>query len=335
MSVALQDGKDAPAASAFPSSAAASMAMLVAGSAHRLRQISARGRLEKRLERLEVAARSMGAERRMGPRVPHACRAIIRLDGVEHATTSIDLGHQGLMLERPPALLRIGDVEALVRLHGIGTFPARLVALDVQTLSLKLLHPRDPASAERLTALMQQLDQGNAAMIAIAKRFADDLAGVFTEALANRIVSQAMLFSNELSPVAQTSPQQFTHPALGFFEDVLPPVAARYYVPERGIAYAVATDRNCYVPVHHPAYQQPQRLDDPRFSHSFSRHRRIYDDRWTLRAARFSPWPVVQAYRRDMPRGFGEMVREASAPITVLGRRWGAAQIAYSMDIDD
>jgi len=36
-----------------------------------------------------------------------------------------------------------------------------------------------------------------------------------------------------------------------------------------------------------------------------------------------------------MPRGFGELVREISAPVTVLGRRWGAAQVAYSMDLDD
>jgi len=322
---------EAPAAGSLPGGPAASMALLVAGSAHRLRQIST----SKRLERLEIAARSMGAERRMGPRMPHACRIVIKLDGIEHVTTTIDVGHQGVMLERPPALLALGSVEAFVRLEGIGSFPARLVALDVQTISLKLLHPRDPASAEKLTALMRQLDLANAAVIATAKRFADDLAGIFTEALANHNISQAVLFSSELIPVDGTSPRQFIHPALGFFEDVLPPIAARYYAPDKGIAYAVATDRNCYVPVHHPAYQQQQRLDDPRFTHSFSRHRRIYDDRWTLRAARFSPWPVVQAYRRDMPRGFGEMVREVSAPVTVLGRRWGAAQIAYSMDIDD
>ncbi len=271
----------------------------------------------------------------MGPRMPHACRAVIKLDGVEHATTSIDLGHLGMMLERPPALLALGSVEAFVRLEGIGSFPARLVAVDVQTMSLKLLHPRDPASAERLTELVRQLDLANAAVIATAKKFADDLADVFAEALASHNISQAVLFSSELSPVAGTSPRQFIHPALDFFEDALPPIAARYYAPDKGIAYAVATDRNCYVPVHQPAYQQPQRLDDPRFTHSFSRHRRIYDDSWTLRAARFSPWPVVQAYRRDMPRGFGELVREVSAPVTVLGRRWGAAQIAYSMDLDD
>jgi hypothetical protein len=46
------------------------------------------------------------------------------------------------------------------------------------------------------------------------------------------------------------------------------------------------------VPVHQPAYQQPRRLDDPRLTHSFSGHRRICDDRWILRAARFWPWPV-------------------------------------------
>lgn len=125
------------------------------------------------------------------------------------------------MLERPPALLVLGSVEAFVHLEGISAFLARLVALDVQTMSLKLLHPRDPASAERLTALMQQLDReldlASAAVIATARRFADDLAGVFAGALASHNISQAVLFSSELGPVTGTSPQQFIHPALEFF----------------------------------------------------------------------------------------------------------------------
>lgn len=133
------------------------------------------------------------------------------------------------------------------------------------------------------------------------------------------------------APVRSNSSTQHS----SFFKNVLPPIAACGYAPDKGIAEAVATDRDCYVPVHQPAYQQPQRLDDLRFTHSFSCHRRIHDDRWTLRAARVSPWPVVEAYRRDMPCGFGELVREVFAPVTVLGRRWGAAQIASSMDLDD
>lgn len=196
----------------------------------------------------------MGAERRTGPRMPHACRAVIKLDVVEHATTTSILVIRGVMLERPPALLALGSVEAFVHLEGIGAFLARLVALDVQTMSLKLLHPRDPASAERLTALMQQLDLASAAVIATARRFADDLAGVFAGALASHNISQAVLFSSELSPVAGASPQQFIHPALDFFKSILPPIAACGYAPDKGIAQAVATDRNGYVPVHQPAY---------------------------------------------------------------------------------
>jgi aerotaxis receptor len=181
----------------------------------------------------------------MGPSMPHACRAGIELDDVEHDTTSIDLGHQGVMLERPPDLFALGSVKAFVNLEDIGAFLARLVALDVQTMSLKRLHPRDTASAERLTALMQQLDLASAAVIATARRLADDLAGVFAGALASHGISQAVLFSSELSPVAGTSPQQFIHPALDFIENVLPPIAAREYAPDKGIACAVATDRNC------------------------------------------------------------------------------------------
>lgn len=128
---------------------------------------------------------------------------------------------------------------------------------------------------------MQQLDLASTAVIATARRFADDLAGAFAGALASHKISQAVLFSSKLSPVAGTSPQQLIHQALGLFKSILPPNAACCYAPDKGITQTVATDRNCYVLVHQPAYQQPQRLDDPRFTHSFSCHRCIYDERWT------------------------------------------------------
>ncbi|MGL4439919.1 MAG: hypothetical protein ACRCUE_11645, partial [Bosea sp. (in: a-proteobacteria)] len=123
----------------------------------------------------------------------------------------------------------------------------------------------------------------------------------------------------------------FNHPAMAFFDSSLPTIMARYNRPEAGVVYAVATTRNCFVPIHSAELSQPQRPADLEFNHAQSRHRRIYDDRWTLRAAAFSPHPVVQAFRRDVPDGADMLVREVSAPIIVSNRHWGAAQIAYLM----
>lgn len=314
------------------SSSQSRLASLVAASSERLLLASRNARSTKRLERLMIAARTLGAERRMGPRMPYQTRVVLEFGSDRHQTSSIDLGRRGMMLAKPASLRGIGGLDATISIRQLGTFPARLVALDEQTLSLTFLPCDGNPSHDGLMRLITSLEQHNTEAIAVSASFARDIADAFAIAVSEHRVSAADLFASELKSIEGTDPPQFDHPAMAFFEAVLPGIMARYHRPESGIAYAVATARNCFVPIHIAALSQPQRPADPHFNHAFSRHRRVYDDRWTLRAAAFSPHPVVQAYRRDTPEGPASLVREVSAPIIVHNRHWGAAQIAYLLD---
>lgn len=311
------------------------LARLIAASSERLTRMSQNARGAKRLERLIIAARTLGAERRMGPRMPYRANVALQIGSMNHQTTSIDIGRYGIMLATPPSLTTLDSVDACVTIGALGSFSARLVGLDADCASLTFLPTGSNPAHDGMMRLITALTQENAAAIGLSQRFAQEISEAFTNAVSEHRVSMDDLFSSELTLIEGTDPPQFGHPAMSVFEDVLPTIMARYYRLEANMAYAVATTRDCFVPIHHASLSQPQRPTDLRFNQAFSRHRRIYDDRWTLRAAAFSPHPVVQACTRDIPEGFGALVRDVSAPLYVQGRHWGAAQIAYVLDRED
>ncbi len=308
------------------------LAMLVASSVDDIRKLDPKRDQLKRLERLHLAARTLGAERRMGQRFPFTGHAVLHVDNQQHDALGIDLGRRGAMLERPGGLADVGNSDVLVAIDGLGIMPARVVALDDTTVSIAFSTVQARDVNARLEALVIFLELMNAKMIETAVRCARQIADVFHLALEDATVSAEDLFSSDLMAIAGTDPQQYDHPAGDVFAKVLPPILARFCGGAPHVVYAVAADRNCYVPVHNEGFSNPQHPGEMRFNALFARNKRVYPDRWTLRAARFSKHPVVQAYRRELPGGFGSIVREASAPITVLNRRWGAAQIAFTMD---
>jgi methyl-accepting chemotaxis protein len=307
------------------------LAKLVAASSERLHSVSHGSRNTRHLERLIVAARTLGAERRMGPRLPLSRKVMLELPTGTHITTSVDIGRRGVMLLRPSSLRDIASTDASIRIAGLGRFAARFVAVDAQTLSLTFKPGEDALAHDALADLIIVLEQRNAEAIAVSIRFAADVAECFTTAVTEHKVSAHDLFASDLRRIDGTDPPQYDHPAMHFFETALPGIIARYHKAAPQVAYAVVTTRNCFVPIHIEALSQRQRIADLTYNHAFSRHRRIYDDRWTLRAAAFSQHPVVQAYRRDVPDGAAMLVRDVSAPIHVCKRHWGASQIAYLM----
>lgn len=307
------------------------LAELIAASSQRLALRGTGPRGPKRLERLMIAARTLGAERRIGPRMPFRHPVRLALSSGVHCATSIDLGRHGMMLERPASAMAVDGVSARIEIASLGIFPAQLVAIDEHSLSLAFDKMDANQADTRLMRLITALERQNADAIAVSVRFATEVSEAFAQALTARKTSVADLFASGLRRIAETDPPQFDHPAMALFDELLPSIMLRYRSMQTGIAYAVATTRNCFVPIHNPELSQPQKPLDPAFNHAFSRHRRIYDDRWTLRAAAFSPHPVVQAYRRDVPECHLKVVREVSAPITINNRHWGAAQIGYLM----
>lgn len=96
---------------------------------------------------------------------------------------------------------------------------------------------------------------------------------------------------------------------------------------DKRISYCYATDRNAYIPTHNRRYAQPPG-PDPVWNDANCRNRRIYDDQYGLAAARNLKPYLVQTYRRSLG-AVAQIVNDASAPIYVGGRHWGALCVGY------
>ena len=301
-------------------------------SAERIRQLDLTCQAKARLDRLELAARLLGGNRRKGQRLPVRKQAMIKLDGQSHCSATIDIGEHGFMLDRPARITDPAEAPASVTIEQLGMLETELVGWTRKTLSFRLVKQQEGTTAARQAVLIGSLQRQAVKDISRACQFAAEISFAFVRAVNQRQISLAQLYSSSLRPITGTDPAQYEHPAQHWFDANMPDIMSRHVQPDANMAYAVATDRNGYLPVHQPAYAQPQRPHDILFNQSFSRHRRIYDDRWTLNAARFSAKPIIQARQRDMPEGLGALVRNVSAPIRVMDHHWGAAQIGTIMD---
>ncbi len=317
-----------------------SLSPRVSQAVERIRHINLPVEPDAKLDRLALAARLLGGNRRRTSRLPVRKRAMITINGLCHGSATIDISEHGFMLDRPAGMMDdvthdvkdLAQSPARVTIEQLGMLEGELVGWTRKTLSFRVTNRQDDLADARKTALISALQRQAMRDISRTTQFAAEIAFAFMRAVIHRKVSLAQLCSHELVAEKGTDPAQFEHPAQDWFNANMPQIMARHVCPDTDMAYAVATDRNGFVPVHQPQFSRAQRAGDILFNHSFSRHRRIYDDRWTLIATRFSARPLIQARQRDMPEGLGALVRNVSAPINVMNRHWGAAQIGTIMD---
>jgi methyl-accepting chemotaxis protein len=96
--------------------------------------------------------------------------------------------------------------------------------------------------------------------------------------------------------------------------------------------FCAAVDRNGYLPTHNRKFSHAPRPGETAWNTANCRNRRIFDDRTGLAAARNRKHFLLQAYRRDMGGGQVALMKDASAPIILRGRHWGALRLAYRAD---
>jgi len=93
-------------------------------------------------------------------------------------------------------------------------------------------------------------------------------------------------------------------------------------VPE--LFMGIAMDANGYAPAHNRKFSEPPNGDSAHDT-AFSRHKRIFDDATSRRAAQNRSGPLLQTYVRDT----GEVLSEISLPIIVRGNCWGVFRSAF------
>jgi methyl-accepting chemotaxis protein len=167
-------------------------------------------------------------------------------------------------------------------------------------------------------------------LIATAMETAQQLGGLFEQALARGELSLADLFDDAYQPIAGSDPQQYMTRFVALTDRILPPIQEALLASNPLIVFCAALDRNGFLPTHNKKYSHPQG-HDPVWNNANCRNRRIFDDRTGLAAARNQKPFLLQTYRRDMGGGAFLVMEDLSAPIRVKGRHWGGFRFGLSV----
>ncbi|HLV82513.1 MAG TPA: methyl-accepting chemotaxis protein [Devosia sp.] len=173
-------------------------------------------------------------------------------------------------------------------------------------------------------------ETADADFIDLARTKADEIAELFTTAVARGQISMADLFDEDYRPVAGSDPKQVLTRFTAFTDQVLPAVQEPVLEFDQRIAFCAAVDRNGYLPTHNIIYSRPQG-SDPVWNMANCRNRRMFNDRTGLSAGRSTKPFLLQTYRRDMGGSQFALMKDCSAPIAVNGRHWGGLRVAFKV----
>lgn len=186
-------------------------------------------------------------------------------------------------------------------------------------------------SAEAITGMSARLGVRtvDTPFIEAAQTVAGMISQIFEKAVDTGAISLDALFDEDYRPIPGTEPQQMMTRFVSYTDAVLPAIQEPMLTLSKDVVFCAAIDRNGFIPTHNLKFSHPQRPGETAWNTANSRNRRIFDDRVGLGAARSKRPFLMQAYRRDMGNGEFRMMKDVSAPITVLGRHWGGLRLAY------
>jgi methyl-accepting chemotaxis protein len=151
---------------------------------------------------------------------------------------------------------------------------------------------------------------------------------VFDRALASKALTIDELFSEDYREIPGTNPTQYTAKFSRVCEREFPTILelTKNCLPH--IAFAVATDRTGYLPVHNAEYSKPQGKD-PEWNAVNCRNKRFFPTQATISGMDFRQPSYLLTRRRDLGNGRHVMLKVAFSPIWVGGRYWGAASVGF------
>ncbi|MBN9472192.1 MAG: hypothetical protein J0J10_25860 [Bosea sp.] len=283
------------------------------------------------LERFVPTLRqTLFADRRRHDRFPTELPAVLAVAGQSHALQTIDLGFGGTLLACAEDLrLPLGALGEIT-IDGLPALACRVKARSDLGLHIAF-EDDDGQGSAALRLRLAEVEDGYRPLIERSQLFSRQVALAFEDALGRRQLAEDDLFDTDYQSLPDTEPPQFRNRALPVLQKILPPVLAEALKSDTRLVFAVAIDRNGYIPVHHPQYSQPQRPGDRGWDPAYSRDRRIFDDRAGIMAARSTRPFLVQSYHRDMGSAGMQLMREVDAPLRINGRHWGAVRMAYRM----
>jgi methyl-accepting chemotaxis protein len=151
---------------------------------------------------------------------------------------------------------------------------------------------------------------------------------VFAASIASGEITLDALFDKDLRPIPGTDPVQYMTRYIDYLDRVLPPIHDPVMSLDPRMVFCATTDHNLLIPTHNPQYRQKHGAD-PVWNALHGRNRRKYDDKTAKAVVSHTQPFLLQTYRRDIGGGKFTLMKDASAPISVQGRRWGGLRVCY------
>lgn len=172
--------------------------------------------------------------------------------------------------------------------------------------------------------LAQQRLQGrHQHVFSAARQAADRIGKLFEKAIASGELSETSLFQPDYRVMPGTQPPLY-HTGFDTFTDHRLPILQEPLLIGHGLSYAIACDRNGYVPTHNAAVSREPTGD---YDHDlkYCRSKRIFDDPTGSRCGAHEKPLLLQTYKRDT----GEIMHDLSVPIYIHGKHWGGFRVGY------
>jgi len=138
------------------------------------------------------------------------------------------------------------------------------------------------------------------------------------------------IFDRRYRPIPGSNPLRYHTVYDSALESVLQPVLDRILDQVPAGYYAVLLDENGYCPSHNSRYCKTP-TGDPVHDNAHVRHKRIFNDDFSLAAVKNSRGVLCQTHMRDT----GDIITDLSLPLDIAGRRWGAVRLGVDYNSFD
>jgi methyl-accepting chemotaxis protein len=208
---------------------------------------------------------------------------------------------------------------------------------DVSSSSKKLGSARDrlnqlqtyTESLVQITAV-EGVETTDTPFIEMAQEAAKRSAGIFEDAIERGELSMSDVFDRNYKPVPGAEPTQYDTAWVNKLFRPLQEILVDIKQRDKRVMSPSQSDYDGYIGVMLPECCHKPRPGEPDWNLANARNKRLKNDRVGLTASRNTYPFVLQAYRRKLGPDEYMACKDASAPIYVNGKHWGAFRILYS-----
>jgi methyl-accepting chemotaxis protein len=151
-----------------------------------------------------------------------------------------------------------------------------------------------------------------------------EVQNMFETAIKSNTIPENSLFDRDYKAIPGTDPQKFKTRYDDFCDASLPLIQEKFLQSTQGLAYAICTDPNGYVPTHNNVFAKPP-VGNYQTDLVNSRSKRLFKDPTGIRCGSHTQDFLLQTYKRDT----GEVFHDLSVPIYVNGQHWGGIRMGY------